>query len=124
MTSQGLADAYTAASGQQWLQSLGSTYSLFEIAKLAFEAASDPHDKDAVAAELYKVKYKGICGPLDFTTGPAPAPGAPKIPGIGLINPLGVQWKKGTKYPWEMVVVDNSLNKDVPVGGDLVATNA
>ena len=124
MTSQALADAYTAASGQQWLQSLGSTYSLFEIAKLAFEAASDPHDKDAVAAELYKVKYKGICGPLDFTTGPAPAPGAPKIPGIGLINPLGVQWKKGTKYPWEMVVVDNSLNKDVPVGGDLVATNA
>lgn len=125
MTSQALADAYEASSGQQWLQSLGSTYSLFEIAKIAFEASSDPHDKAAVAAQLFKVKYDGICGPLDFTTGPAPAPGAPVIPGIGLIRPLGVQWKKGTgKYPYDMIVVDNSLNKDVPVGGDLVATNA
>jgi branched-chain amino acid transport system substrate-binding protein len=123
MTSKALADAYQTSSGEQWLQSLGSTYSLFEVARIAFEAASDPSNKDEVAAQLFKVKYNGICGPLDFTTGPAPAPGAPTIPGIGLIKPLGVQWKKGTTYPWEMVVVDNSLNKDVPVGGDLVATN-
>ena len=123
-TSKQLAESYESTSGKQWLQSLGSTYSLFEIAKIAFTAASDPHDKVAVAAELFKVKYQGICGPLDFTTGPAPAPGAPKIPGIGLINPVGVQWRKGTKYPWEMVVVDNSLNKDVPIGGNLEPTNA
>ena len=43
----GLADAYQAASGKQWLQTLGSTYSLFEVAQLAFTAVSDPHDKDA-----------------------------------------------------------------------------
>jgi ABC-type branched-chain amino acid transport systems, periplasmic component len=111
-----LADAYEAASGKQWLQTLGSTYSLFEVAQAAFGAVTDPHDKEAVAAALGKVSYTGICGPLDFTKGP--------FPGIGIIQPVGVQWRKGTTYPWEMVVVDNSLNKDVPVGGDLLPTNA
>ena len=115
-TSKQLADAYQAASGKQWLQSLGSTYSLFEVAQAAFSAVDDPHAHDAVAAALGKVSYTGICGPLDFTKGP--------FPGIGMMRPVGVQWRKGTTYPWEMVVVDNSLNPDVPVGGDLQPTNA
>ena len=115
-TSQQLADAYQAASGKQWLQSLGSTYSLFEVAAEAFKAVDDPHDHNAVADALGKVSYTGICGPLDFAKGPQP--------GIGIMRPLGVQWKKGTKFPWEMVVVDNSLNPDVAVGGDLQPTNA
>jgi branched-chain amino acid transport system substrate-binding protein len=115
-SSKDLADAYQAASGKQWLQSLGSTYSLFEVAQLAFAAVQDPHGKDDVAAALGKVEYEGICGPLDFAKGP--------FPGIGMMRPVGVQWKKGSTYPWEMVVVDNSLNPDVPVGGDLEPTNA
>lgn len=111
-----LADAYQSATGQQWVQSIGSTYSLFEVAKEAFTAVSDPHDKAAVAAELHKVNYTGMCGPLDFAAGPAP--------GVGIIKPVGVQWKAGTTYPWEMQVVDNSLNKSVPVGATLEPTNA
>jgi branched-chain amino acid transport system substrate-binding protein len=115
-TSKALADAYQSASGKQWLQTLGSTYSLFEVAQAAFSAVSDPHDKSAVAAALGKVSYSGICGPIDFAKGP--------FPGIGILRPVGVQWRKGTTYPWEMVVVDNSLNADVPIGGDLQPTNA
>jgi len=34
-------------------------------------------------------------------------------------------WKKSTgKFPFEMTVVDNSLNTAVPVQADLVPTNA
>ena len=46
-----------------------------------------------------------------------------RIPGIGIVNPVGVQWKPGKDFPWEMVVVDNSLNADVPIGGQLEPTN-
>ena len=119
MTSAALAAAYEAKSGQQWLQSLGSTYSLFEVAKEAFGAVSDPHDKNEVADALHKVNYTGMCGPINFGAGPAP--------GVGIIKPVGVQWKAqpaGSKYPVEMKVVDNSLNASVPIGADLVATNA
>jgi len=111
-----LADGYQSATGQQWVQSIGSTYSLFEVAKEAFTAVSDPHDKTAVAAALHKVNYTGMCGPLDFAAGPAP--------GVGIVKPVGVQWKPGTKFPWEMQVVDNSLNRSVPVTANLDPTNA
>jgi branched-chain amino acid transport system substrate-binding protein len=119
MTASALASAYETKSGQQWLQALGSTYSLFEVAKEAISAVSDPHDKAEVADAMHKVSYTGMCGQIDFATGPAP--------GVGIIPPVGVQWKaqpSGSKYPVEMKVVDNSLNSSVPTGADLVATNA
>ena len=117
MTAKALADAYQSSSGNQWLQALGSTYSLFEVAREAFTAVDDPHDKAQLAAELHKVSYSGICGPIDFAGGPAP--------GVGIIKPVGVQWKKGTgSYPFEMQVVDHSLNPGVPITADLVPTNA
>jgi len=45
------------------------------------------------------------------------------MPGIAIQKPVGVQWQKGTKFPYSMKVVDNSANKNVPTNGDLVATN-
>jgi len=119
MKASDLASSYEAKSGQQWLQSLGSSYSLFEVAKEAFSAVSDPHDKAEVADALHKVNYTGMCGSINFAAGPAP--------GVGIIPPVGVQWKvqpSGSKFPVEMKVVDNSLNSSVPTQADLVATNA
>jgi branched-chain amino acid transport system substrate-binding protein len=114
-TAKELADGFEKATGQQWLQSLGSVHSLFEVAQKALTAVDDPHDRKAVAAQLKTLKYTGISGPLDWTAGP--------MPGVAIQQPVGVQWKKGTKYPWSMYVVDNSLNKDVPLNGTLEPTN-
>jgi hypothetical protein len=58
-----------------------------------------------------------MCGMINFAGGPAP--------GVGIIPPVGVQWKKSAgKYPFEMQVVDNSLNSSVPIGAKLEPTNA
>ena len=58
-----------------------------------------------------------MCGALNFSGGPAP--------GVAIINPVGVQWKQTSgKYPFEMKVVDNSLNNHVPIGAKLEPTNA
>ncbi len=111
-----LSAAYETATGNQWVQSIGSTYSLFEVAKEAFNAVDDPHDKAAVANALHSVNYTGMCGPLDFASGPAP--------GVGIVKPVGVQWKTGTKYPFEMQVVDNSLDPSVSLTASLAPTNA
>ncbi|HET8614660.1 MAG TPA: ABC transporter substrate-binding protein, partial [Actinomycetales bacterium] len=111
-----LADNFTTDSGKQWTQALGSVYSLFEIAVQAFKNASDPKDKKDVADKLRTMKIDCMSGSLDFTTGP--------VPGVALQRPVGGQWRKGTKFPWDVVIVDNSNNKDVPIGGDLMPTNA
>ncbi len=116
-----LTEDYQSATGQQWTQAIGSTYSLFEVAKEVFSLASDPHDRQDVADKLFKVDYEGICGPINFGKGPAP--------GVGIIEPVGVQWKPGrsgkfTDFHYAMYVVDNSLNKNIPVNATLDPTNA
>jgi len=115
-TAKQLADGFETSTGQQWLQSLGSVHSLFEIAHAVLTDVADPHSKADVAAKLKTLSYTGISGPLDWTKGP--------VPGVAIQQPVGVQWKKGTKFPYSMVVVDNSLNKDVPLNGTLEPTNA
>jgi len=62
------------------------------------------------------MKIECMSGSLDFTTGPEP--------GIAIQHPVGGQWRKGTNFPWDVVIVDNTANPDVPVGGDLLPTNA
>ncbi|WP_248958238.1 ABC transporter substrate-binding protein [Sphaerisporangium perillae] len=111
-----LAEAYQSASGRQWLQTLGSVYSLFEIAHQAFTAVDTPRDRKAVAARLRALNYSGMSGVLDFSRGP--------VPGVAIQQPVGVQWKKGVgRFPYEMMVVDNSLNPAVPIGAELLPTN-
>jgi branched-chain amino acid transport system substrate-binding protein len=115
-TAKQLADSFTASTGKQWVQALGSSYSLFEVAYNAFSQVDDPHDHEQVASKLRSMNYSGMSGPLNFTKGP--------VPGVAIMGPVGVQWKKGTgKFPYEMQVVDNSANKAVPITGDLEPTN-
>jgi branched-chain amino acid transport system substrate-binding protein len=111
-----LTDNFQAQTGKQWVQSIGGTYSLFEIAHQAFTSVSDPHDHQEVAQALHKVNYHGMSGHLDFTNGPAP--------GVVAIPVVGVQWKESSgKYPFEMRVVDHTLNPAVPVTDHLQPTN-
>ena len=80
-TSKALADAYTASSGQAMAPVARlDVLSLRDGAARHCSGRPDPHNHDDVAAQLLtSVKYTGICGPLDFTTGPSPAP-APEDP--------------------------------------------
>ncbi len=108
---------FQSSTGNEWVQSIGSSYALFEVAKEAFGAVSDPHDKAEVANALHNVNYTGMNGPINFADGPAP--------GVGIVQPVGAQWKTSTgKYPFEINVVDNSINPTVPIGAELVPTNA
>ncbi|HEX5117256.1 MAG TPA: ABC transporter substrate-binding protein [Pseudonocardiaceae bacterium] len=115
-TAKQLADDFASSTGGQWTQALGSVYSLFEISVQALRSASDPRDRKDVADKLKTMKINGISGPLDFTTGPQP--------GIALQKISGGQWRRGTQFPWDMTLVDNTFNPDVPVNGDLQPTNA
>jgi branched-chain amino acid transport system substrate-binding protein len=113
-TCQQMANDFEASHGQ-WNSNI-SNYSLFEVAHAALTMVSDPHDKAEVAAAIHKVNIQALAGPLDFTSG-KPAPG------VAITPPVGVQWQKGTKYPVEMQVVDNTLQPDAKITADLKPTN-
>jgi branched-chain amino acid transport system substrate-binding protein len=115
-TCQQMANDFEASGGGQWNANI-SNYSLFEVAHAAFTAVNNPHDRNEVADAIHNVNIKGLAGPLDFTSSKAPAPG------VVITPPVGIQWQKGTKYPLEAKVVDNTLLPQVALTGDLKPTN-
>jgi len=115
-TCQQLANEFEAATSGQWNSNI-SNYSLFEAAHAALTSVSDPHDKAEVANAIHSVNLpEAVAGPLNFASG-GPAPG------VAITPPVGVQWQKGTKYPVEMQVVDNSLQPLAKITADLKPTN-
>jgi branched-chain amino acid transport system substrate-binding protein len=120
-TCQELATAFTAAGLGQPNQNI-SNYTLFEIAYAALSSVSNPHDKTELSAALFKVKLpQAIAGPLDYTSTNAKTNPAP---GVAITPPVGIQWQKGTKYPLEYKVVDNTLQPNAKITGDLLPTFA
>ena len=115
-TCQQMANEYETATASQWNANI-SNYSLFEAAHAALTSVSDPHDKAEVASAIHQVSIHALAGPLDFASG-GPAPG------VAITPPAGVQWQKGTKWPVEMQVVDNTLQPQAKITADLLPTNS
>jgi branched-chain amino acid transport system substrate-binding protein len=116
-TCQQMANEYeTSPGGGQWNANI-SNYSLFEVAHAALTSVNNPHDKNEVAAALHTVNISALAGPLNFGSSKAPAPG------VAITPPVGIQWQKGTKYPLEAKVVDNTLLPQVALTGTLKPTN-
>jgi branched-chain amino acid transport system substrate-binding protein len=114
-----LATAFTAAGLGQPNQNI-SNYTLFEIAYAALSAVDNPHDKTELSAALFKVKLpQAVAGPVDYTSTNAKTNPAP---GVAITPPVGIQWQKGTKYPLEYKVVDNTLQPNAKITGDLLPT--
>ncbi len=114
-TCQQMANEFEAATKGQWNSNI-SNYSLFEAAHAALTSVSDPHDKAEVADAIHKVNIQALAGPLNFGSG-GPAPG------VAITPPVGVQWQKGSKFPVEMQVVDNTLVRQAKITADLHPTN-
>jgi branched-chain amino acid transport system substrate-binding protein len=118
-TCQQLATAFTAAGLGQPNQNI-SNYTLFEIAYAALTSVNNPHDKAELAAALYQVKLpQAVAGPVDYTSTNAKTNPAP---GVAITPPVGIQWQKGTKYALEAKVVDNTLQPEAKITGDLLPT--
>jgi branched-chain amino acid transport system substrate-binding protein len=122
---------FQVATKGQWVQSMGSTYSLFEVAVEALRSVKNPHNRLDLAEALQRVKYDGMCGPLNMRSTSSDPLVASPAPGIAMIQPVGVQWKPGSaelvghkKWAWSPWVVDNTLNKSIPTNATLDPTNA
>jgi branched-chain amino acid transport system substrate-binding protein len=114
-----LADGYEAATGKQWQQQLGASMALLDGGFEALKAASNPADKAAVAKALSTLNTTTMVGKVDFTSGPVPNVSAAPI--------IGAQWVKtaaGSKFKFDLVVVDNATDPNVPVAAKLKPFNA
>ncbi len=108
-SSMQLAEAYEQASGRQWSQPLGFRHSLFEVVFDVLKRAEDVTNPDSVKKALRATDLDTIVGHVNFMTGP--------LPNCSLTPLVIGQWSKGKKYPYDIVVVDNTNFPSIPVGG-------
>ena len=116
---EGLASGYESTAGKQRQQQLGASMALLDGGFAALAASATPNDKAAVAKALSTLKTTTMVGKLDFTSGP--------VANVSETPIIGAQWvkaKDGSKYPFDLVIVDNSPDPNVPVAAKLLPYNS
>ncbi len=102
-----LANEYEKVSGRQWSLPLGFRHSLFEVIFDVLKRTGNPEDPSSIRDAIRATNYNSIVGTINFAKGP--------LPNCALTPLVIGQWVKGTKYPLDMVIVDNSTTPAVPV---------
>jgi branched-chain amino acid transport system substrate-binding protein len=108
-TTAALAEAYTQATDKQWTQPIGFAHALFEVAAAAFSAVDAIDDREGLATAISQLKLDTVVGPLDWTSGP--------VPNVAKTPLVGGQWRTGTDFPYELVIVTNTQHPNIPTGG-------
>ncbi len=109
-SSRELAEAYEKEANQQATMGVGFRFSLLEVPIAALKITQKLDDPASIRNAVRDNAFKTIVGPVDFRKGP--------LPNTSLTPLVGGQWRKGKKWPLELVIVDNKLFPDIPVNGE------
>ena len=111
-----VAEAYTTATSKQWTQPIGFVHALFEVAIAALVKAGST-DKAAVRDAIAGLTLDTIVGNVDFA--------GSKVGNVAKTKLVGGQWRQAdTPTGYDLVIVENSGNPDVPTGGSMEAIGA
>jgi branched-chain amino acid transport system substrate-binding protein len=106
-SSMEFAEEYEKVVGQQASMGLGFRHSLLEVAADTLKRSQKIDDPTSIRDALRETDYRSIVGPVNFKTGPLPNCSEVKMP--------SAQWRKGKKWPLELVIVDNTAAPNIPV---------
>lgn len=110
-TCAALAAAYERGTKKQWTQPIGFAHALFEIAANALSRAKDIDSADSIAAAIKSTSLDTIVGRVQWRGGP--------VPNVAKTKLVGGQWRKGKKYRYEIVIVENRADPRVRRAGKL-----
>lgn len=112
-TASQFAANYISSTGRQWTQPMAFNHAIFEIAVAVLRSVDDPKDRKAVADAIGKAKGEAITGSYDFTSGP--------VKNVATHPDFTGQWQKSkdSRFPYDLYVVDNTMDSTVPVTASL-----
>lgn len=117
MTCDQLADDYEQATGFQYTGAIGG-HAKISWAVDVLDRATDLDDKETVVAAIQGTKMETILGPIDMTSpldqSPMDPAGTHPHPNCTKTVMTGQQWVEGEEWPYEVVVVSNSLAPNIP----------
>jgi branched-chain amino acid transport system substrate-binding protein len=100
-----MAADYEAKTGEQWCSPL-MHYILGEVTTDVLKRTKDIESKDAIMKAVFGTKLDTLNGTIDFTAPVAEGSKRP-VPNVSKTPLAGGQWRKGTKWPYELVIVGN-----------------
>jgi len=114
-TCQQLADAYEKDTGKQWTQPI-LHYAIFETVVDVLKRTTNVDDKESILTAIKDTDMQTIGGRITWKSGDKKLNPVPNV----CTTPItGGQWVKGDKYPYNLVVVNNSYSPEVPTQGKL-----
>ncbi len=109
-------DAFTAATGKQWVQPLGFKHALLEVAIDVLKRTKNVSDPKSILAAITETDYQSIVGPISWKGGGPRNP----VKNVCTTPLVGGQWVKGDKFKYEIVNVDNRSAPNVPTVGKMI----
>lgn len=111
-----VAKEYESTTGKPWMQTLGFSHALIDVAAQAVQQASSP-TRQGLRDALSRLRAKTVVGPLSFV-GRNPSLNVCSTPAVG------GQWQQDTQGRWVLEVVDNSRSPFIPITAKLQAGKA
>ncbi len=108
-----LAMEYSRSSGKQWTQPIGFVHALFEVAVDAMKRSGELGEPGLVRDAIRDTNLNTIVGNVNWKDSP--------IPNVSKTPVVGGQWRLGGDYMYDMVIINNDLAPEVPLGGDMQA---
>lgn len=105
-----LAAEYERVANQQASMGLGFRHSLLEVPIAALQKTQKLDDPASIRDAIRDNAFSTIVGPVDFKKGPFPNCAETKV--------VSGQWRKGKKWPLELVIIDNKYDPEVPVNAE------
>lgn len=114
-TSREIADQWESEQNRQWTQPLGYSHSVLEVAIDVLKRSADPLDREANREALAATDLDTVVGHISFSGQPHKNVCTTPI--------FGGQWVKGEKWPYDLRIVDNSVNQLFEPQQKIVALN-
>jgi branched-chain amino acid transport system substrate-binding protein len=99
-----LATAYTRTTKRQWTQPIGFAHAQFEVAASVLSRTKDLDDKESIVSAIKSTTLNTVVGRVSWKGGPARNP----VPNVSKTRLAGGQWRRGTRYQYEMLVVSSN----------------
>ena len=110
-----LASGYTTATGRQWTQPIGFVHALFEMAADVMGRVEDSRDPDEVTSAIAATQLSSMVGRIAFDGAGLPPFATQNVSKTPLV---GGQWRLNDGA-YDLVIVDNSDNPNIPTGGTM-----
>jgi branched-chain amino acid transport system substrate-binding protein len=107
-TARQLCAAYMAESKKQWTQPIGFKHAVLEVAIDVLKRTKDIDDPASIRDAIAATNYKSIVGPVSWQHGP--------VRNVSLTPLSGGQWVKGSQFKYDLVVTNNDVDSEIPLG--------